>query len=101
MLEPADYNRRVWRDERYEATVPLGDLMEQLGRVRDEQFDVFRELDDNTWLSLRDDGHWGPVSCQWVAEVVYRHALDHLQGVMGLRSDINLASLDRGVAGEV
>ncbi len=101
MLEPADYSRRTWRDERYEASVPLGDLMEQLGRVRDEEFDVFRELDDTSWLRLRDDGHWGPVTCQWIAEVIYRHALDHLQGVMGLRGDLHIAALDRSVAGGV
>ncbi|HCU99895.1 MAG TPA: hypothetical protein DGL25_01735, partial [Dehalococcoidia bacterium] len=71
------------------------------GRVRDEEFDVFRELDDSAWLHLRDDGNWGPVTCQWIAEVVYRHALDHLQGIMGLRGDLNLAALDRGVAGGV
>ncbi len=101
MLEPADYSRRIWRDERYNAGVPLGDLMEQLGRVRDEEFDVFRELDDTSWLRLRDDGHWGPITCQWIAEVIYRHALDHLQGVMGLRGDLHIAALDRSVAGGV
>ena len=35
---------------------------------------------------------WGP-SCQWVAELMYRHALDHLQGMMGLKQDLNLATL--------
>ena len=101
MLEPADYSRRVWLDERYDARVAIGDLVEQLNRLRDEEFDVFRELDDNAWLRVRDDGHWGPLNCQWIAEVVYRHSLDHLQGVMGLRGDVNLAALDRGVAGGV
>ncbi len=101
MLEPADYSRRVWRDERYDARVSMSDLLEQLNRLRDEEFDVFRELDDNAWLHLRDDGHWGPLNCQWIAEVIYRHALDHLQGVMGLRGDLHLAALDRSVAGGV
>ncbi len=101
MLEPAVYNRRVWRDERYDADLPLGDLMEQLSRVRDEEYDVFRELDDNAWQRLRKDETWGTVTCQWIAEVVYRHVLDHLQGVMGLRGDLSLAALDRSVAGGV
>ena len=102
MLEPARYSRRVWREERYDAGVALGDLLEQLGRVRDEEYDVFRELDDNAWQRLRIDSVWGSVTCQWIAEVVYRHALDHLQGVMGLRSDLNIAALDRRhVAGGV
>ncbi|HCV00093.1 MAG TPA: hypothetical protein DGL25_02730, partial [Dehalococcoidia bacterium] len=33
MLEPANYSRRLWRDERYDASSPLGAQMEQLGRV--------------------------------------------------------------------
>ena len=101
MLEPATYNRRVWREERYDASVSLADLMEQLGRLRDEEFDVFRELDDTAWLHLREDGPWGPVTCQWIAEVVYRHALDHLQGVMGLRGDLDLSALNHAVVGGV
>ncbi len=101
MLEPAPYNRRSWRQERYDAGAPLSQLVEQLARLRDEELDVFHELTDDTWLRLREDGQWGPVTCQWIAEVVYRHSLDHLQGVMGLRGDLHLAALGRRMASGV
>ena len=95
MLEPADYSRRAWREERYDAGAGLADLVGQLGRLRDEEFDVFREIDEPAWTRLRSEGRWGPLTCQWIAEVLYRHALDHLQGVMALRGDLRLAALDR------
>lgn len=99
MLEPADYSRRGWREERYDPDAALADLMSQLTRLRDEEFDVFREIDATAWTRLRREGRWGPLTCQWIAEVLYRHALDHLQGVMALRGDLHLAALDRDRTG--
>ena len=61
--------------------------------MRDEEFGVFRTMDDVTWTRYRTDTRWGPISCQWIAEVMYRHMLDHQQTVMGLRQDIHLAAM--------
>ncbi len=93
MLDPVDYSRRSWQAERYDPAQELGEFVSELGRLRDEEFEVFRDLDDVTWTRLRRDTRWGPLTCRWIAEVVYRHALDHLQGVMGLRGDIHLAAV--------
>ena len=101
MLEPADYSRRAWREERYDPVVDLGELVAALGRLRDEEFDVFRQVDDVAWTRLRRESCWGPLTCQWIAEVLYRHALDHLQGLMALRGDLHLAALELDVAGGV
>ncbi len=101
MLEPADYSRRAWREVRYDSGVELGKIVAELGRLRDEEFDVFRRIDDAAWTRLRRESRWGPLTCQWIAEVLYRHALDHLQGVMALRGDLHLAELDLDVTGGV
>ena len=102
MLDPADYSRAVWQVERYDRSVALADLSAELGRLRDEEAEIFREMDDLTWTRLRRDTRWGPLTCQWIAEVMYRHTLDHLQGVMGLRQDLHLAAVQppEAVVGE-
>ena len=46
------------------------------------------------WQGWRTDTRWGPLTCQWIAETMYRHTLDHLQQVMALRQDIHLAALE-------
>ena len=91
MLEPADYNRRVWRDERYNDKTPLRTLTRQMERLRDEESEVLAQLDDQAWLKVQEGGSWSPVTCQWIAEVTFRHALDHLQGVLGVRGDLQLS----------
>jgi hypothetical protein len=90
MLDPRDYNRRDWHEHRYRPDEPLSAMLADLARMRDEEVAVFREMDDATWVRWREDTRWGPVTCQWIAELMYRHVLDHLQGVMALRQDINL-----------
>ena len=93
MLDPLDYSRRDWHDHRYQPAEPLHALVGDLQRIRDEELAIYRDLNDITWTKLREDTRWGPLSCQWLAELMYRHALDHLQGMMGLKQDINLAAL--------
>ena len=93
MLDPLDYNRREWHERRYHPNAPLASLLDDLSRMRDEELAIFREMTDVLWTRWRTDTRWGPLTCQWIAEVMYRHALDHLQGIMALRQDINLAAL--------
>src|SRR5690606_41660552 len=91
MLDPRDYNRRDWYEARYEADQRLSEVMADLGRMRDEELVIFRQMSDVTWTRYRTDTRWGPLNCQWLAELMYRHALDHLQGVMALKQDLHLA----------
>lgn len=93
MLDPLPYNRRDWHEGRYEASEPLVAITADIGRIREEELAIFRGMTDATWLRYRQDTGWGPISCQWLAELMYRHVLDHLQGVMGLKQDLNLAML--------
>jgi hypothetical protein len=93
MLDPLDYNRREWHERRYHPAATLPSLLDDLSRMRDEELAIFREMTDVVWTRWRTDTRWGPLTCQWIAEVMYRHALDHLQGIMALRQDINLAAL--------
>lgn len=90
MLDPRDYSRRDWHDRRYQASEPLHLILNDFTRMRDEALLVFRDMNDMAWTRWRDDTRWGPITCQWIAELMYRHALDHLQGIMALRQDINL-----------
>lgn len=92
MLDPRDYNRHEWRERRYRPDVPLLDLFVEFQRIRDEETGIFANMDDATWLALRRDTRWGPLTCQWIAQLIYRHALDHLQGMMALRQDLDLAA---------
>ncbi|MGE0572499.1 MAG: DinB family protein [Dehalococcoidia bacterium] len=90
MLDPKDYSRRDWHEHRYRPSEPLALVLNDFTRMRDEALLVFRDMDNATWTRWRDDTRWGPITCQWIAELMYRHALDHLQGIMALRQDINL-----------
>lgn len=98
MLDPLDYNRREWHEHRYDAEEATGSILDDIARMRDEELTIFREIDDVTWTRLRTDTRWGPLSCQWTAELMYRHVLDHLQGIMGLRQDLHLAALQPAAA---
>jgi hypothetical protein len=93
MLDPLDYSRRDWHEHRYDASEPLAAIGADILRMRDEELAIFREMSDLAWTRYRTDTRWGPLTCQWIAELMYRHALDHLQGLMGLRQDLNLATL--------
>ena len=93
MLDPLDYSRREWHELRYRPAEQLPAVLEDLLRMRDEELLIFRDMSDSTWMRWRNDTRWGPLTCQWLAELMYRHALDHLQGLMALRQDINLAML--------
>lgn len=93
MLDPLDYSRKGWHEQRYRRDEPLTAVMNDLQRMRDEELLIFRDMPDMTWARWRDDTRWGPLTCQWLAELMYRHALDHLQGIMALRQDLNLAAL--------
>lgn len=93
MLDPLDYNRREWHEQRYDAEESKTSLLDDIARMRDEELTIFRELDDVTWTRFRTDTRWGPLTCQWIAELMYRHVLDHLQGIMGLVQDLHLAAL--------
>jgi hypothetical protein len=90
MLDPRDYSRRDWHEHRYSANEHLGTIVVDITRMRDEALLVLGAMDDAAWTAWREDTRWGPVTCQWIAELMYRHTLDHLQGVMALRQDINL-----------
>lgn len=93
MLDPLDYSRRDWHERRYRPDEPLQAIVDDLGRMRDEELAIFREITDMAWMKYRTDTRWGPLTCQWVAELMYRHVLDHLQGIMALRQDVHLAAL--------
>jgi hypothetical protein len=101
MLDPLDYSRRDWHEHRYRTDEPLQRLMDEILRMRDEELMIFREIDDATWTRWRDETRWGPLTCEWLAELMYRHVLDHLQGVMALRQDIHLESRRPRLAGAV
>jgi len=90
MLDPRDYSRREWHERRYQPAEPITTLLDEIGRMRDEELLVFRDMSDETWTRWRDDTRWGPITCQWVAELMYRHVLDHLQCIMALVQDIHL-----------
>lgn len=92
MLDPLDYSRRLWHDLRYTEDEPIAEMLEDLKVMRDEEIALFATLTDAEWSRFRTDTKWGPLTCQWIAEVMYRHALDHLQSIMGLKQDLNLAA---------
>lgn len=93
MLDPRDYSRREWHERRYRADESLTSIMDDVGRIRDEELLIFRDMGDLAWTRYREDTRWGPLTCEWVAELMYRHTLDHLQGVMALLQDQHLAAL--------
>ena len=93
MLDPLDYSRREWHERRYRPTEPVTSLITDIHRMRDEELLIFRDMGDHTWTRWRNDTRWGPLTCQWVCELMYRHALDHLQTVMALLQDLHLEAL--------
>ncbi|HXU23126.1 MAG TPA: DinB family protein [Tepidiformaceae bacterium] len=93
MLDPLDYNRREWHERRYRPSEPMLRLVDDIARMRDEELAIFRVMTDIVWSRYRTDTRWGPLTCQWLAELMYRHVLDHMQGVMALRQDLHLAVL--------
>ncbi|HEY5476953.1 MAG TPA: DinB family protein [Tepidiformaceae bacterium] len=93
MLDPRDYNRREWLDRRYRPDESLAGIVNDIAKIRDEELLIFREMSDLTWTRVRTDTRWGPLTCQWIAELMYRHVLDHLQNIMGLLQDLHLAAV--------
>jgi hypothetical protein len=93
MLDPLDYSRRDWHSARYKPMEEIASILGDIQRMRDEELAIFRTMNDSTWTKFRADTRWGPLTCQWVAELMYRHGLDHLQGMMALKQDLNLATL--------
>jgi hypothetical protein len=98
MLDPRDYSRRDWHEQRYRPSEPLQNIVRDLGRMRDEELSIFASLDEAAWGRWRDETRWGPVTCEWIAELMYRHMLDHLQCIMALRQDIHLERRRPGLA---
>lgn len=92
MLDPLDYSRRDWHEHRYAPDERTADILDGLARIRDEELSIFRQMDDVTWTQLHTETRWGPLTCQWLAELMYRHVLDHTQGIMGLRQDLHLGA---------
>ncbi len=98
MLDPLDYSRTAWHDRRYTPSEPVAEIIADILRIRDEELLIFRDISDISWERWRDDTRWGPLTCEWLAELMYRHALDHLQNIMALRQDLHLEHLrPRGV----
>ena len=93
MLDPLDYSRKAWHQHRYDPNEQLSSILADIYRIRDEELAIFEEMSDQIWERLREDSRWGPISCQWLAELMYRHALDHLQGIMALNQDLHLLAL--------
>jgi len=79
MLDPLDYHRQEWHEHRYRSDEPIVSIVNEIARIRDEELAIFRDMTDSTWTRYRTDTRWGPLTCQWLAELMYRHALDHLQ----------------------
>ncbi|MGE5596414.1 MAG: DinB family protein [Hyphomicrobiales bacterium] len=98
MLDPLDYSRKDWHEQRYRRDEPIARILDDIAKMRDEELLIFREMSDTTWTRWRTDTRWGPLTCQWIAEAIYRHALDHLQNAMALRQDLNLLALQPSTA---
>lgn len=90
MLDPLDYSRKEWLERRYRPDEPLHEIVNDILRIRDEQLAIFRQMSDETWARWREDTRWGPLTCQWIAELAYRHALDHLQNIIAVLQDLHL-----------
>jgi len=98
MLDPKDYSRHEWHQTRYRPDEPLRSILDDILRMRDEELAIFRQMTDYDWTRYRTDTRWGPLTCQWIAELMYRHTLDHLQCIMALLQDLHLAALAPGSA---
>jgi hypothetical protein len=90
MLDPRDYSRHDWRRNRYNPNEPVSRIITDIFRMHEEEAEIVQTMTDSAWEELRDDSRWGPMTGQWIAELIYRHTLDHLQQVMALRQDIHL-----------
>jgi hypothetical protein len=97
LLDPLDYNRTEWLSDRYEPVEPIAELVQRVRRVREEELEIFSSIPGGEWARYRsqDETRWGPLTIQWIAELIYRHTLDHLQQVMALRQDLGLAQARR------
>lgn len=92
MLDPRDYSRHEWRRGRYNPNEPVSRIITDIFRMHEEEAEIIEAMSDEAWEQLRDESRWGPMTGQWIAELIYRHTLDHLQQVMALRQDIHLLS---------
>ncbi len=90
MLEPAPYSRKEWMADRYDYELSSPHLIVELNRVREEEFEILTEIPQENWYNLREASAWGPVTCQWVAELIYRHSLDHLHCIMAIIQERHL-----------
>ena len=97
LLDPLDYNRGEWMSTRYEPADPLPQLVAGIRRVREEELEILGSIPGGEWDRFRaqDETRWGPLTIQWISELIYRHTLDHLQQVMALRQDLGLARARR------
>lgn len=98
MLDPREYNRGAWHSDRYDRNEPLQAVVADIVRIREEELAIFGEMTDAVWTRYRTDTHWGPLTCQWIAELMYRHVLDHMQTIMALQQDIHLERLSPSAA---
>jgi hypothetical protein len=61
-----------------------------LNRIREEELEILETISKEAWHDLRTESSWGPVTCQWVAELIYRHSLDHLQCIVAILQERHL-----------
>tara|TARA_B110000263_G_scaffold146688_1_gene127245 strand:- start:157 stop:669 length:513 start_codon:yes stop_codon:yes gene_type:complete len=90
MLEPAPYSRKEWLETRYDHQISLPHLIIDLNRIREEELEILETISKEAWHDLRTESSWGPVTCQWVAELIYRHSLDHLQCIVAILQERHL-----------
>ena len=84
MLDPVSYSRKLWRDLRYSPDERVAEILEDLKRIRDEELTVLSDMTDEAWTRYRTETRWGPLTCQSLAEIMYRNALEHLAGAEAL-----------------
>ena len=58
--------------------------------MREEEFEILTEIPQENWYNLREASAWGPVTFKWVAELIYRHSLDHLHCIMAIIQECHL-----------
>lgn len=96
MLDPVNYSRKLWRDLRYAPDERVAEILEDLNRIRDEELTVLSDMNDEVWTRYRTETRWGPLTCQSLAEIMYRNALEHLAGIMALKQDLGLSAAQSG-----
>lgn len=62
---------------------PIGELLDQLRHVRDEQAKLAREFANAAWDEWRD-ALWGRVSLRWVVTKTLQHTAEHTHDVLRL-----------------